>query len=142
MVLELLPRSLASVIFFQAGEKMMTPKAKDKIALQIADGMMYLHTTRPQIIHGDLKPANIMLTERLDCKIIDFGLATTKASSMARSNVAGVKAGNATLAYQAPELLVESANRNHKVDGTFSCFMFLSFIAFLFTQQLQFTHMR
>lgn len=41
--------------------------------LQIIDGIKYLHNR--QIIHRDLKLANILLDENLDVKIADLGLA-------------------------------------------------------------------
>ncbi|KAG9456527.1 hypothetical protein H6P81_001035 [Aristolochia fimbriata] len=47
-----------------------------RIALDIAQGLEYLHVgCRPPIIHRDVKAANILLNERLDAKIADFGLS-------------------------------------------------------------------
>jgi serine/threonine protein kinase len=42
---------------------------------QVAEALAYLH--RVGVIHGDLKPANILLTEDLEVKLTDFGAATT-----------------------------------------------------------------
>jgi serine/threonine protein kinase len=65
-----------------------------------------------------LKPANVMLTDRNVCRIIDFGLSVVKESSRMASHDPRIKAGNGTLHYQAPELLEmnTSAKRDHKVD--------------------------
>ena len=44
----------------------------------ICSGVTYLHHNfgDERIIHGDIKPANILLSKDLDCKIADFGGAT------------------------------------------------------------------
>jgi serine/threonine protein kinase len=70
---------------------------KMKMAQQIADGMAYLHTTKPRITHGDLKPANVMLNVHNTCKIIDFGLAAVKESSPMVSNDPRIKADDGKL---------------------------------------------
>ncbi len=44
-------------------------------AKQVAQGLQYLHTRNPRIIHRDIKSANILVDELLCTKICDFGLA-------------------------------------------------------------------
>jgi serine/threonine protein kinase len=46
-------------------------------ARQICSVLAYLHNQVPPIIFRDLKPSNIMVTERDDIKLIDFGIART-----------------------------------------------------------------
>ncbi|RWR78174.1 putative LRR receptor-like serine/threonine-protein kinase [Cinnamomum micranthum f. kanehirae] len=47
-----------------------------RIALDVAQGLEYLHNNcKPPIIHRDVKTANILLNERLEAKIGDFGLS-------------------------------------------------------------------
>jgi serine/threonine protein kinase/tetratricopeptide (TPR) repeat protein len=70
-----------------------------RFALQIGRGLAYAH--RKGIVHRDIKPGNVMLTEEGDLKIVDFGLAKLAGSEgLTRT---GAQLG--TITYLAPELL-------------------------------------
>ena len=64
-------------------------------AQQLVSALVYLH--RSDILHLDIKPANILVTRDNYCKMIDFG-CSQKASNPVFSSQHG------TLAYRAPEL--------------------------------------
>ena len=50
---------------------------KIKIANDIIKGLIYIHERRPNsLIHRDIKPRNILLTNSFSAKIADFGLST------------------------------------------------------------------
>ena len=42
---------------------------------QIVDALHYLHSQRPQVIHRDVKPANIRITPQGKAVLVDFGIA-------------------------------------------------------------------
>lgn len=44
-------------------------------ALEVAQGMQYLHEHKPMIIHRDLKPSNIFLDDAFHVRVADFGHA-------------------------------------------------------------------
>jgi len=70
-------------------------------ATQIASGLCETH--KENIIHCDLKPGNIFITERGEVKILDFGLA--KFAGHATGEKEQSKPG--TPAYTAPETILE-----------------------------------
>jgi TolB-like protein/predicted Ser/Thr protein kinase/lipoprotein NlpI len=51
-----------------------------KIATQIAEGLQEAH--KKGVVHRDIKSANIMVTEKNQAKIMDFGLARTTGGSL------------------------------------------------------------
>ncbi|CAH9072560.1 unnamed protein product [Cuscuta epithymum] len=54
----------------------ITWKNRLQIVAQIAKGLLFLHTSNPEkIVHGNLKPENILLDSYNSCKICDFGIS-------------------------------------------------------------------
>ncbi|KAG8753676.1 hypothetical protein FRC14_005819 [Serendipita sp. 396] len=50
-------------------------KSRLQLLRQIAAGLQYLHSQKPSIIHGDLKPGNILIDDEGVARLCDFGLA-------------------------------------------------------------------
>lgn len=49
-----------------------------QMARDLAQGMRFLHTSKPPILHGDLKARNILVDNKFRAKICDFGLSTKR----------------------------------------------------------------
>nr|XP_011465620.1 PREDICTED: mitogen-activated protein kinase kinase 9-like [Fragaria vesca subsp. vesca] len=63
------------------------------IARQVLQGLDYLHNTH-KIVHGDIKPGNLLMNDKNEVKIADFGCSSDESC---RSSTMG------TCAYMSPE---------------------------------------
>lgn len=77
--------------YFQNGDlydnmKKLKLKQKIKIANDIIKGLIYIHERKPySLIHRDIKPRNILLTNSYTAKIADFGLSTFSISNIIKN---------------------------------------------------------
>jgi WD40 repeat protein/tRNA A-37 threonylcarbamoyl transferase component Bud32/energy-coupling factor transporter ATP-binding protein EcfA2 len=62
---------------------------------QVAEALEHLHRHDPPVVHGDVKPANMILTSSGRVVLVDFGLSSTPSDDLRRAGTAG---------YVAPEV--------------------------------------
>lgn len=73
------------------------------LATQAAQGVNFLHESNPPIIHRDLKSHNILLDDKYNAKISDFGLTRFKEVNKTSGNARVESLG--TVFWSAPEVL-------------------------------------
>ncbi len=67
---------------------------------QVAAALDHLHAHEPPVVHGDVKPANLILTPRGQVVLVDFGVAVNQAAAH--------RIPMGTKGYVAPELATDS----------------------------------
>ena len=88
------------------GKQLPNPVVQ-KMMYDVADGLAYLHNLHKdeRIVHGDIKPQNILVGEMLVCKISDFGGSVLREHTGLTPVDAEKDAISVTQAYCAPEFL-------------------------------------
>lgn len=86
------------------------------IAKQVFEGLAFLH--RKKIVHADIKPENILLDEKGNAKIIDFG----SAEDLEKPRTFLLKRG--TNRYRSPEHLIQGMINEAEDVWAFGCTMF------------------
>jgi TolB-like protein/Tfp pilus assembly protein PilF len=82
---------------------------------QLCDALDYAHNYA-HVIHRDLKPANLMVNQRGELKVSDFGIARSLEDSMSVITKAGGRSG--TLVYMSPQQL--AGERGTHLDDVYS----------------------
>ncbi|HEV2718115.1 MAG TPA: serine/threonine-protein kinase, partial [Terriglobales bacterium] len=82
---------------------------------QLCDALDYAHN-HARIVHRDLKPANLMVNQRGDLKVADFGIARSLSDSVSKLTMQHGKSG--TLVYMSPQQL--EGERGTPVDDVYS----------------------
>ena len=82
---------------------------------QLCDALDYAHN-HAHVIHRDLKPANLMVNQRGELKVSDFGIARSVGDSTSVITMTGGRSG--TLAYMSPQQL--EGERGTHLDDIYS----------------------
>mmetsp|Transcript_71132 Transcript_71132/g.180077 ORF Transcript_71132/g.180077 Transcript_71132/m.180077 type:complete len:387 (+) Transcript_71132:551-1711(+) len=84
-----------------------------KMALQVCEGVAFLHSLTPPVVHRDLKSLNVVLDHAYNAKICDFGLT----QSMDKTHISLKEGGNGgSPRYMAPECYDCKGKITEKVD--------------------------
>jgi serine/threonine protein kinase len=86
------------------------PTNQSKIILGIVQGMRFLHSQKPPVMHRDLKPGNILVDKDMKVRICDFGSSRTIEADVTQTGGVG------SPAYCAPEVFDDSGRYGTEVD--------------------------
>lgn len=82
-------------------------KQKLKIIREIAQGLSYAHIKG--IVHSDLKPGNVFITESGTVKLLDFGIARAANEQLYQDSFDAGELGAITYSYASPEMVRHEA---------------------------------
>ena len=134
ILMELMPASLLDLLHHhRQREQLATWEASlVLIALDVAKGMAYLHAKG--VVHRDLKPGNVLLSEHWVAKVADFGTALSK-----YQNAGQAEGPVGTPPYMAPEAIALTSGAKDKPTDVWS---FGCLLAHMGTRSMPFSHVQ
>ena len=102
---------------------------KNSILLDTAQGLQYLHSQSPPIIHRDLTARNVLLNSAMVAKIADLGVA--RIINLQPNQLATMTQGPGNIVYMPPEAMGEHTQYNRSLD----IFSFGNIALFTLTQE-------
>lgn len=92
-----------SVFKFISKGKRITEEQCWNLLHDVAAGLSYMHERTPPLIHQDIKPDNILISDEGRYMITDFGISTKVRNTIATMQNAASTMSSGTLAYMGPE---------------------------------------
>ena len=112
LVMEFLPTDLTSCINRHG---ILPDNICYSILHDIAQGLLYLHSKTPPIIHRDLSSNNILLTPILTAKIADLGMA--RILNLSPLQISTMTPNPGTTIYMPPEVMVAKPRYDTSIDN-------------------------
>ena len=91
------------------GQPGLAPSSVLAYLADAADALTYLHTQDTPVIHGDVKPGNLILSRGGRVKLVDFGMSSVPDAQWRRAGTPG---------YRAPELVGQAARHRGQATST------------------------
>jgi WD40 repeat protein/class 3 adenylate cyclase len=76
----------------ERGRPGLAPSSVLAYLAQAAEALTHLHSQDPPVIHGDVKPANLILTKGGRVKLVDFGMSSAPDAPRPRAGTPGFRA--------------------------------------------------
>jgi serine/threonine protein kinase len=81
-------------VLAEHGQPGLPPSTVLRWLAPVSEALTHLHNTDPTVVHGDVKPANLLLTPTGRVVLVDFGVSSTR----------GFRPRGGTPGYRAPEV--------------------------------------
>ncbi|KDQ12867.1 hypothetical protein BOTBODRAFT_404107 [Botryobasidium botryosum FD-172 SS1] len=105
----------------------------------VANGLEYLHTFQPPVIHGDLRGPNILVSQFGNVYIADFGLSELKSESYDSYSTPWILAGHPR--WQALEIMMAETKEEARRTAASDVFAFGRVMLELFMMRLPFFYL-
>lgn len=111
IVTEFMPNGSLHALLHQKRQT-LSYEQRLSMAVQVAEGVVFLHSQSPPFVHRDLKSLNAVLDFNLNVKLCDFGLT----QSMEKTHISRKDSEGGSPRYMAPELFDCRGKITEKVD--------------------------